>query len=172
LYHTQPEARKGAPKVVAAMNKYYTGVDDNTTIVCQFPNNTMGIATTNLHVSGNPDGQYTAGPTIRTQGTEGEIQVMGPGRPLQYNVTYKKNPGKLEVVDCPIEGHFGMAWEADECARCLRDGKKESATLPLAESITIMETMEEALKQGCITYPDLITTDVYDPQSPLSTGNQ
>jgi predicted dehydrogenase len=132
------------------MNKYYTGVDDNTTIVCQFPNNTMGIDTTNLHVSGNPDGQYTAGPTIRIQGTEGEIQVKGPGRPLRYNVIYKKNPGKLEVVDCPIEGHFGMAWEADECARCLRDGKKESATLPLAESIIIMETMEEALSRAAL----------------------
>ncbi|KAL2203718.1 NAD(P)-binding protein [Sarocladium strictum] len=113
-----------------------------------------------------------AGPSIRIQGTKGEIQAMGPGGPLQCNVIYKKNPGNLEVVDGPIKGHFGMAWEADECARCLRDGKKESATLPLAESITIMETMEEALRQGGVTYPDLITTDVYDPQSPLNTGNQ
>lgn len=125
----------------------------------------MGIATTNLHVGGNPDGQHTAGLTIRLQGTEGEIQVMGPGRPLQYNVIYKKNPGKLEVVDCPIEGHFGMAWEANECARRLRDGRKESATLPLAESIVIMEAMEEALEQGGVTYPYLITTDVYARRS-------
>lgn len=104
---------------------------------------------------------------------------MGPAyRPLQYRIVKKDGEGKIEVVDCPIPkdkerdwGH-GMFWEADECARCLRDGKKESATLPWEESITIMEAMEEALKQGGVEYPELITTDVYDPKSPLNTGNK
>ena len=180
LYHIQPEKEKEAPKVVAAINKYTTGADESTVVVCQFPKHkSMGIATTALGASTDPDGHSTAGPAIRIQGSLGEIQVMGPAyRPLQYKVIKKDSAGKVEVVDCPIPkdpkrnfGH-GMFWEADECARCLRDGKKESATLPLEESIVIMEVMDDALKQGQVTYPELISTDVYDAQSPLNTGNK
>lgn len=177
LYHLQ--ADKEVPKVVASMNKYdRTGADENTTVVVSFPKHkTMGVATTGLRVASDVDGQGTSGPAIRIQGSEGEIQVMGPAyRPLQYKVIKKANPGKVEVIDCPIPkdkardwGH-GMFWEADECARCLRDGKLESAGLPWEESVVIMETMEEALKQGGVEYPKLITTDVFDPESPLNTG--
>lgn len=178
LYHLQP-GTKEAPKVVAAINKYdRTGADENTTVAVSFPRHkTMGIATTGLRASSDIDGRGTAGPCIRIQGTEGEIQVMGPAyRPLQYRVVRKSSPGKLEVIDCPIPkdqtsgwGH-GMFWEADECARCLRDGKQETDTIPWSESVVIMGVMDDALKQGGVEYPELITTDVYDPNSPLNTG--
>lgn len=178
MYHLQDD--KEAPKVVASMNKYRTGADENTTLVLSFPQHKqMGIATTGLRAASDIDGQGTAGPAMRIQGSEGEIQVAAPAyRPLQYRVIRKAQPGKLEVVDCPIPqdkarnwGH-GMFWEADECARCLRDGKLESATLPWQESVVIMEVMEEALKQGDIEYPALITSDVFDAKSPLNTGNK
>lgn len=177
LYHLQPEQDKEAPTVVAASNKYTTGADENTAIICQFPrHNSLGVATTSLRIDTDPE-QDTV-PAIRIQGSEGEIQVFFPAyRPLKYKVV--KKSGESQLVDCPIPGDparngwgHGMFWEADECARCLRDGKKESATLPWKESIVIMETMEAALKQGGIEYPELITTDVYDPKSPLNTGNQ
>ncbi|KAI1135889.1 NAD(P)-binding protein [Hypoxylon sp. FL0543] len=178
LYHLQPEQEKEAPKTVAAVNKYSTGADEMTNIILQFPKHrSMGIAMTCLRIATNTDGHNSGGPAIKIQGPLGEIQVMGPAYcPLQYRIVRKDGGGKVEVVDCPIPkdpernwGH-GMFWEADECARCIRDGKKESATLPWSESIVIMEVMEEALKQGDVRYPELITTDVYDPNSPLNTG--
>lgn len=173
LYHTQPEEVKEKPTVVAAMNHYTTGADESTAVIVSFPKHrSQGVATNSLRVAHNPDERNTAGPAIRIQGTKGEIQVVGPGfKPLAYRVILKSKPGEVEVVDCPIMGHSGMGWEADECARCLRDGKKESATLPHSESIAIMEVMDEALRQGGVKYPELITTDVYDPKSPLNTGN-
>ncbi|RFU73718.1 oxidoreductase [Trichoderma arundinaceum] len=176
LYHLQPEQDKEAPTVIASSNKYTTGADDNTAIICSFPgHNSIGIASTTMRADTDPELQF---PAVRIQGSGGEIQVFFPTyRPLKYRVV-KKN-GEAQTFDCPIPGDparkgwgHGMFWEADECARCLRDGKLESATLPWKESIVIMETMEEALKQGGITYPELITTDVYDPKSPLNTGNQ
>lgn len=176
LYHLHEE--KEAPEVLAAINKFHTGVDETTSIICNFPKHkAQGIATTALRLATDPDNKNTAGPAIRIQGSGGEIQVMGPAfRPLQYRVIKKDSDGKSEWVDYPIPkdtkrdwGH-GMFWEADECARCLRDGKKESDTLPWSESIVIMETMESVLKQGGVTYPELITTDVYDAQSSLNTG--
>jgi predicted dehydrogenase len=180
LYHVQPEQEKEAPNVVAAINKYHTGADETTSMILQFPQHkTMGIGLTSLRVGTDPDGKNSAGAAIKIQGSTGEIQVMGPAyRPLQYRVIMKDSDGKVDVVDCPIPkdaerdwGH-GMFWEADECARCVRDAKLESDTLPWAESIIIMEVMESALKQGGVEYPDLITTDVYDPQSPLKVGRK
>ncbi|KAI1781128.1 NAD(P)-binding protein [Hypoxylon cercidicola] len=180
LYHLQPEAEKEAPHTVAAINKYSTGADEMTNLIIQFPKHkSMGIGMTGMRVATDTDGLNSGGPAIKIQGPLGEIQVMGPAySPLQYKIIKTDGGGKVEVVDCPIPkdperdwGH-GMFWEADECARCLRDGKKESATLPWSESIVIMEVMEEALKQGDVHYPELITTDVYDPKSPLNTGGK
>lgn len=181
LYHLQPEAegQKEAPKVLAAVDQYKTGADQTTSMLCHFPKHqATGIATTSIQVATDPNGKNVAGPAIRIQGTKGEIQVRGPAfRPTQYTVI-KKGQENVEVVDCPIPfdskvnyGH-GMFWEADECARCLRDGKKQSSTLPWSESVVIMETMESVLEQGNIKYPELITTDVYDAKSPLNVGNQ
>ncbi|KAI0424902.1 hypothetical protein F5Y09DRAFT_323079 [Xylaria sp. FL1042] len=178
LYHLQPEAEKEAPKTLAAIQQYKTGADESTSVLVSFPaHKTTGIALTSLRIPTNTDGKNSGGPAIKIQGTLGEIQVMGPAyRPTQYKIVKKDADGQVEVVDCPIpvdrERRFGMGmfWEADEVARCLRDGKKESSTLPLSESIVIMEVMEEALKQGDVKYPDLITTDVFDPKSPLNTG--
>lgn len=166
---------------MSAINKYDTGADEMTTIICQFPKSkAMGIAMTSLRVGTDLDGLYTGGPAIRIQGAGGEIQVKGPAyRPTEYSVIKTDGKGQVELVECPIPqdpkrnnwGH-GMFWEADECARCIRDGKKESKTMPWSESIVILETMESALTQGGVQYPDLITSDVYDPNSPLNTGKR
>ncbi|OLN95365.1 Trans-1,2-dihydrobenzene-1,2-diol dehydrogenase [Colletotrichum chlorophyti] len=183
LYHLQPEAdaEKEKPEVLASVQKYpVTGADESTTMILNFPKHrATGIATTSLRVDTAPDdGKGATAPAIRIQGSAGEIQVAHPAfRPLSYKVI-KKGSAEVEVVDCPIPtdpgrggwGH-GMFWEADECARCLRDGKLESATLPLSESLVIMETMDSAIKQGGIEYPELITSHQFDAKSPLNLGN-
>ncbi|KAK4204660.1 putative oxidoreductase [Triangularia verruculosa] len=180
LYHTQPETEKEAPTVIAAVNKYHTGADETTSMILQFPKHkSHGIALTSLRVASEPDSKDTAGASIRIQGGLGEIQVVGPAyRPHQLRIITKESDGKAEVIDFPIPkdearnwGH-GMFWEADEAARCLRDGQKESKTLPWSESMVIMEVMDETLRQGGVTYPELISTDVFDPQSPLNTGKR
>ncbi|KAI1825701.1 hypothetical protein F4861DRAFT_500390 [Xylaria intraflava] len=180
LYHLQPEAEKETPKTLAAIQHYRTGADESTSVIVQFPSHkTMGLALTSLRIPTNTDGKNSGGPAIKIQGTLGEIQVMGPAyRPTQYRVVKSDCDGQVEVVDCPIpvdkERRFGMGmfWEADEVARCLRDGKKESSTLPLSESIVIMEVMEQALEQGGVKYPAVITTSDFDPKSPLNTGER
>jgi predicted dehydrogenase len=178
-YHLQKEHER--PEVASALVQYDTGSDENTTIVVSFPKHkTQGIAMTGLRTDSSVDGKNTGGPAIRIQGSQGEIQVMGPAfKPLQYKVIRKADPGKVEVVDCPIPtdparggwGH-GMFWEADEAARCLRDGRLESASLPWEESIVIMEVMDKALRDGGVKYPDVITTDVYDAKSPLNVSRK
>jgi predicted dehydrogenase len=181
LYHCQPKPRE-APTVTGVINKYEkTGADEMTSMILQFPKHkSMGIALTSLRVATDPDDGNTAGAAIRIQGTKGEIQVMGPAyRPTHYRVILKSAGGKVEEVDCPIptdparngDGH-GMFWEADEAARCIRDGKLESESLSWEESVVIMETMDEVRRQGGLKYSELLESTVYDEKSPLNIGNQ
>ena len=121
---------------------------------------------THLRVSTNPDEMGSGGPTIRIQGTKGEIQVEGPAfRPERYRIVPKKGEGEIKTVECPFPGNGkGMYWEADEVARCLRDGKLESEGLPWEESIVIMEVMDEIRRQGGLTYPEKIESTAYPVQ--------
>jgi predicted dehydrogenase len=184
LYHCQ-EGKRERPTVLAAVQKYKTGADELTSVLLNWPGQkSQGFATTSLRLATTPDGEGSsaAGPAARIQGTKGEIQVFGPlYRPLQYRIIMVGGKtGEVEDVHCPIPkdkerqgkggegvGH-GMFWEADEAARCLRDGKLESDTLNWEESIAIMETMDEVRKQGGLIYPELIETSLYDEKSPLN----
>ncbi len=187
LYHLQPAPRQ-APKVVSSVIKYpSTGADEQTAVLLTFPqgpaipmtmhggqNATQGIATCGIRAGMDPDGQGTVGAPIRIQGTHGEIQIFGPTyRPTSYRLVPKldtitgKPVGMLTAVK-DIEraipgpgtenGGHGMYWEADEAARCLRDGKQESAILDWEETVTIMETMDTVRSQNDIVYPQSIET--------------
>ncbi|KAJ5199574.1 hypothetical protein N7491_009629 [Penicillium cf. griseofulvum] len=174
LYHTLPRDQRKPPTVSSQMTPYHlTGADESTTMLLNFPTSTPsngphpqqshGIALTNIRVSADPDEKGSSGPPIRIQGTKGEIQVLGqPFRPESYRIIPKKGAGEIREVQCPFPGNGkGMYWEADEVARCLRDGKLESEGLPWEESIVIMEVMDEVRKQGGLTYPQQIESTEY-----------
>ena len=55
----------------------------------------------------------------------------------------------------PEREHKGLRYEAAEVARCLRDGLTESPVMPLDETVSIMETMDEVRAQVGLTYPGL-----------------
>lgn len=129
-----------------------------------FPTGAQGIATTGLRVGADPDEKQSAGPSIRIQGTQGEVQVFPPAfRPTKYRVIPNVAQGstlQYNEFEEKIPGH-GMFWEADECYRCLRDGKKESDIMPLDETIVMMEVMDEVRKQNGLEYPENIETTKY-----------
>ncbi|KAF4774579.1 oxidoreductase [Colletotrichum scovillei] len=177
LYHLQPENEKEPPQILSAVQKYSTGVDESATIILHFPEHgTVGIATSSLRVATDPGNSRN--PAIRIQGSHGEIQVEHPAyKPQCFKIITTSETGADEKVnECPqpqdSERSWGNGtfWEADEAARCIRDGKLESDTMPWSESILIMEIMDKVLKDAGIFYPELIATDEYDPLSPLNTG--
>jgi len=167
LYHTQPPSSRKPPAVVSSINKYArTGADEMTSMILTFPATPTtpaahGIALTNLRVGTDVDAHNSSGPAIRIQGTKGEIQVDGPAfRPTHYRIIPRGDGSgdpQVREVDCPIPGK-GMFWEADEAARCLRDGRLESEGLTWEESVVIMETMDEVRRQNGLVYPEKIET--------------
>ncbi|ERF71457.1 hypothetical protein EPUS_06839 [Endocarpon pusillum Z07020] len=177
LYHTLPPNQRQPPKVkgVSMTPEPRTGADEMTTMLLEFPKSTPtsqttahAIATTALRVDDDPDNLDSAGPAIRIQGTKGEIQVYGPAyRPSKYTYIPCRNRDKGEKgnpevseFEFPGEGQ-GMYWEADEAARCWRDGKLESEAMSWEESTVIMDVMDEVRRQGGLEYPSEIESTEY-----------
>lgn len=87
------------------------------------------------------------------------------------------HPDSFRVIPCKVAGEpakpirevisefpgngKGMYWEADEVARCVRDGKLESETMSWEESLVIMRVMDEIRKQGGLVYPENIESTQY-----------
>lgn len=186
LYLTQPEKTRKAPTVLSAMKQYSTGVDEMSTILLSFPRpaeaggDAHAVASTSIRAAADPDKKGSAGPAIRIQGSKGEVQVWPPiFRPTKTRVVLKD--GTIEDKTWPVpgpgkgsgfyngfsgdmnaegEGH-GMFWEADEAATALVEGRKEGKYESLAESIVIMEVMDEVRRQGGFKLPEKIESTEY-----------
>ncbi|GKT51669.1 D-xylose 1-dehydrogenase (NADP(+)) [Colletotrichum spaethianum] len=178
LYHLQVEAEKEEPQILSAVHKYTTGIDESAAIILTFPKHgTTGIATSSLRVATDCGDSWN--PAVRIQGSAGEIQVEHPAyKPSSFKMIKKMGDGAgVEMFECPQPQDTirnwgnGTYWEADESARCIRDGELESGVMPWSESVLIMETMEHVLREAGITYPDFISSHEFDGLSPLNTGH-
>lgn len=169
LYHTQPKADRQPPSQITSQMEVYpkTGTDESVNILLTFPKSvpagerrSQAIATGSLRITHNP-GESEHVPCARIQGTKGEIEVYGMCyEPKAFKLIPTKESGESEMTvkqEFP-GGARGMNWEADEVARCLRDGKLESSTMDHEESLVIMKTMDEIRKQGGLVYPEAIET--------------
>ncbi|KAK7544404.1 uncharacterized protein J3D65DRAFT_609472 [Phyllosticta citribraziliensis] len=183
LYTTLPPADRKPPSVLSSLKRFTpTGAaDELTTILLTFPRPKTGdvhaVATTGIRYSSNPTGDSIAGPACRVQGEKGEIQIFPPlYRPSKTRLILddgtvderewpQPGPGKGsgwrngfgDAFQPEGEGQ-GMFWEADEAATALLEGRKEGRFEDLAESVTIMEVMDEVRKQAGLRYPEKIET--------------
>ncbi|KAB2568985.1 Dimeric dihydrodiol protein [Lasiodiplodia theobromae] len=188
VYTTLPEAERQPPSVLSSTNIYAgTGAaDELTTILLNFPrsggkNNVHAVATTGLRYATDSKGDRdSAGPACRVQGDKGEIQIFPPlYRPTKTRLVLRDGTDETKEWPQPGpgagsgwyngfgggrnaegEGH-GMFWEADEAATALVEGRKEGKYESLAESVTIMEVMDEVRKQAGLKYPSKIETTDY-----------
>ncbi len=157
--HQHPDNKRESPLVVASMLKQrQSGVDEHTTMILDFPEmHAQGIAMCSLTQNSNPTDAH-----CRIQGDLGEIAVFwAPFRPESYEIRFfdldpttgrAVGTSKVERHEVAVPGK-GMFYEADECARCLRDGKLESQIIPLADTQLTMEIMDSVREQGNFYYP-------------------
>lgn len=98
-------------------------------------------------------------PAVHIQGTLGSITIPHPCyRPTSYTLTsHSSSASEPETVTHDVPGGgYGMFWEADECARCIRDGKQESDIMPWNESLVIMRVMDSVRENGGLRYPEAL----------------
>jgi predicted dehydrogenase len=156
LYHAQLDEDRTVPGVVSAVQKYSTGADEQTTVLCDF-GGAHGVATTSIRVASTPNAAHNGQDDVRIQGTLGDLTVNYAPRPRSYTLTPVKGETSFEhetkeFDDGPGGGH-GMFWEADECARCVRDGRIESEVMGWKESEEVLKVMDEVRRQHGVVYP-------------------
>lgn len=125
----------------------------------------VGIASASLRVADNYDNHT---PVVRFQGDHGEIQIFGkPWRPSHLHVIQREqgfdNKGTLvhEFDNCIHADVYGLAYEADEVARCIRDSKLQSTIMPWDESLIIMEIMDKVRKDNGLGFSEAVETTEY-----------
>jgi hypothetical protein len=84
-------------------------------------------------------------------GTEARIEIDSRFySPTTF--TLVRRDRSTERYDEPHEGG-GLRHQATEVMRCVRAGELESPVMPLDETLSIMETMDEVRRQIGLTYP-------------------
>jgi predicted dehydrogenase len=134
----------GPPSEIAAISTpTVTGVDMQTSILLGHPGGAQAVLTCTME---------GASPCVAAiVGTEARIEI---DRTWYAPTTFRviTSDGETTEYDEPCAAR-GMQHEAAEVARCLRAGLLESPALPLAETVSIMATMDEVRRQIGLRYP-------------------
>ncbi|KAF5373180.1 hypothetical protein D9758_001637 [Tetrapyrgos nigripes] len=134
------------PTVTGSMLKTpITGVDSNTSFTLNFFQSKIvaqAVLSCNINVDATDPGV-----TIRYE--KGEIRIRKPIYcPKEFEVEYREKGKVMKVVKRRFE-YVGGGWhfQADEVARCVRDGKLDSDTWSHQKSLLEMEIFDEVRRQ-------------------------
>lgn len=93
-----------------------------------------------------------AGSTTTLIGTRGWIELAGPAfRPEEFTVCTAAGSRTTRV---PLPHGNGYALEVAEVEACLANGVTDSAAIPLAASLGVLEILDEARRQIGLRYPN------------------
>ncbi|HEY2042435.1 MAG TPA: Gfo/Idh/MocA family oxidoreductase [Jatrophihabitans sp.] len=126
----------GTPaRVVALSSPTFTGVDGQTSILMGYEGGAQAV----LNCTSSAVSETRAS----IVGTEARIEIDGVWyAPTTFTLIPRE--GASVRYDEPHAGH-GLRHEADHFAWCLQNGLTESPLLPLAETVSIMRTMDAVL---------------------------
>jgi predicted dehydrogenase len=134
----------GSPKRVCAAGEIgTTRVDEQDVWLAEYANGAHAMLYVSLRTRRPPD--------LEILGEQGRILVHAPiFRPTQLTLA---RPGHAdEIQQYPCEGS-GYRYQALEVLRCIREGRAESSRMPLAETQSIMLTMDQIRAQIGLRYP-------------------
>jgi predicted dehydrogenase len=120
-----------------------TGVDEQAAVILGYAEGELAILATAIRTDTPIEAVLL--------GTKGRIRIHSP---WYYGTTLTLSVKDHEDVTMrlPYKGN-GYTHEAIEVMRCLREGKLESDTMPLDETLSIMETMDAIRAQWGLKYP-------------------
>jgi predicted dehydrogenase len=135
----------GTPSTITAVSEpAFTGVDAITSMIFGYGGGQQAILTTTLETATENNASIN--------GTEARLEIDGTFyRPTTYRVV-ARDETIIEQYNEFHEGH-GLYHQAAEVGRCLREGLTESPSLPLSETLSIMQTMDKIRAQIGLVYP-------------------
>jgi len=119
-----------------------TGVDEQTAIILSYDGGQMAILSTAIRTSTPQEATII--------GTDGWIKIHRPWWISDTLTLYAD--GDKHTIPCPVTGN-GYNYEAEEVGKCIRSGKLESDIMPLDETLSLMQVMDQIRKQIGLRYP-------------------
>ena len=124
-------------RIVTLVDPAFTGVDGQTSMLFVYASGAQAVLTCTLFARSPTRGAIV--------GTDAWIEIDGDFyAPTSFDVISRT--GERTRFEAPHEGR-GLWHEAEEVARCLREGLLESPFMPLDESVEIMQTMDAVLQR-------------------------
>jgi predicted dehydrogenase len=124
-------------RIVTLVDPAFTGVDGQTSMLFGYASGAQAVLTCTLSAQSPTRGAIV--------GTEARIEIDGVFyAPTSFDLISRT--GERTRFEAPHEGH-GLWHEAEEVARCLREGLLESPFMPLDESVEIMRTMDAVIQR-------------------------
>lgn len=120
-----------------------TGVDEQAVILFEYENGAQAVLTTGIRIN-TPHVAVIAG--------SGGEAMLNPRWWAPSSAILRVDGAEIEEIEPEIEGN-GYQFEAAEAMRCLRDGRHESPTVPLDETLAIMELLDEIRAAWGLQYP-------------------
>ena len=134
----------GEPNHISGMaNLGETGVDEESAVLLGFSGGRIAVLTTAVRLN-TPHEAFILG-------TEGWIKIHAPWW-ASTQVSVKRHGGDEETLTLPFKGN-GYTHEAEALMEMIRNGERETAVIPLDESLSIMKTMDEIRRQWGLKYP-------------------
>jgi predicted dehydrogenase len=125
-------------RIVSLIEPAFTGVDGQTSMLFGYASGAQAVLTCTSSAKS---------PTrAAIVGTDARIEIEGDFyAPTSF--TLISRTGERTYFDSQPEGR-GLWHQAEAVARCLREGLLESPSMPLDESVSIMQTMDAVLAQS------------------------
>lgn len=137
----------GKPDVIeASMTPAATGVDEQCAILFKYKNGAMAqlFSTFSSNLATEADISGTAGRIRLTS------RFYEPSATIEY---YAKYPDSKEIIAIEKEAGFGYQYEARHVNDCLKRGLTESDVVTFADTMLLMETLDNIRSIAGIRYP-------------------
>lgn len=134
----------GAPQRISALAQFGpTGVDEQTSMILEYDSGAVATIATSVRVALPSEAVIS--------GTTGSIKIHAPVF-CPAKLTLQPDGKSAEIIDLPPRGR-GYHYQATAVMNALRDGQQEHPVMPWAESVRIMEAMDEIRRQIGFRYP-------------------
>ena len=130
-------------RIESSVRMTETGVDGMESITIFFRGGRMAVLTHDIYSRSDRKGIL--------YGETGYIVVENINNPQCISV-YDTEDRLLQKTSVPDQ-ISGYEYEVKECIEAVRTGKPESDSMPLADSIQVMEIMDELRRQWGLVYP-------------------
>ncbi|MEJ8566246.1 Gfo/Idh/MocA family protein [Elongatibacter sediminis] len=134
----------GQPEQIMATGRIGdSGVDEHDAVLLEHADGSTAQLYVSLQAKRSPD--------VMIAGERGSIHIHPPVF-APRGLTLKLDGADEQHLDLPFAGN-GYQFEAEEAARCIRQGRTESSRMPLDETLQIMRTLDTIRARIGLRYP-------------------